>query len=62
MVLPGAGYNFGLYGLKAELTLQPGAEVSVPMLLVAVEEAKDGPKAKLADLLASVKELLAEHF
>lgn len=62
MVLPGAGWNFGLYGLKGELMLRPGAEVSVPMLLVAVEEAEDGPKAKLADLLAAVKEPLAEHF
>ncbi len=47
MVLPGAGWNFGLYGLKSRLTLRPGAAAVVPMLLVAVEEGKDGAKPDL---------------
>jgi len=47
LVLPGAGWNFGLYGLKTRLTLRPGAAVAVPLLLVAVEEAKDGAEPDL---------------
>jgi len=47
MVLPGAGWNFGLYGLKTRLTLAPGRAAAVPLLLVAVEEAADGAEPDL---------------
>jgi len=42
VILPGAGFNFGLYGLRAYIAIPPGKASTVPLLLVAVDTSHDG--------------------
>jgi len=54
MVLPNAGWNFGLIGLKEELTVKAGATVSLPLLFIAAHEPAES-KAKLSLVLEALK-------
>jgi hypothetical protein len=53
-VTPNAGYNFGLAGLSAPLTIRAGQKLSLPLLLVTLDKP---PKmtSSLAELLDSLR-------
>jgi pimeloyl-ACP methyl ester carboxylesterase len=63
VILPGAGFNFGLYGLKANFAIPPGKTIDVPLLLVAVDTSRDGvsklnaaDRSPLVDLHPTLRE------
>ncbi|MCH5373382.1 MAG: hypothetical protein JJ992_05360 [Planctomycetes bacterium] len=67
MVLPGAGFNFGLFGLKTSLTIPPGGSVTVPLLLVAVDTSKgnipnlkDAERSPLIDLCPALRDAVSK--
>jgi hypothetical protein len=58
MVLPGAGWNFGLFGLKQDVALKAGATAALPLLLVAAEEPAEGKPVDLALALEALRDAL----
>ena len=61
LIVPGAGYNFGLVGLEAPLTVKAGATVTLPLLLIAVDRPSAGPDISLATVLESITADLARQ-
>jgi hypothetical protein len=61
LIVPNAGYNFGLVGLEAPLVVQAGATVTVPLLLIAVDRPAAGPDISLKAVLESIAGDLAKR-
>jgi len=59
LVMPSAGYNFGLVGIACPLDLRAGQTISLPLLFVAADKPKDGAPPDLAAALdAAMDEIL----
>jgi len=61
LIVPSAGYNFGLVGLEAPLAVKAGETVTVPLLLIAVDRPAEGPDIGLASVLESITGDLARR-
>lgn len=61
LIVPNAGYNFGLVGLEAPLVVKAGETVTVPLLLIAVDRPAAGPDISLATVLESIAGDLAQR-
>ena len=55
LVLPNAGYNFGLAGVSVPFDLKAGQTLSLPLLFARLEPPGQGPNASLAQILDSLK-------
>ena len=51
LVLPRAGYNFGLVGITCPLDLRPGQTLSLPVLFAAADKPEKGPAPDLASAI-----------
>ena len=60
LVTPGAGYNFGLAGVRLPLEVTAGQTRHVPLLLIAIDRPLRGPALSLAAVLKSLQAELAQ--
>jgi hypothetical protein len=56
LVAPGAGYNFGLAGLRFPLDIEPSQTVSLPLLVISIDQPARAPVISLATVLASIRD------
>jgi hypothetical protein len=55
LVAPNAGYNFGLAGLCLPLDAEPGQRISLPLLLIWIDQPERAPVISLATVLESIR-------
>jgi len=60
LITPGAGYNFGLVGVRLPLDVPAGQTQHLPLLVIAIDRPAEGPALSLAAVLISLKAELAQ--